>query len=171
VIGQGLPIYGALQPVDMWLGYERLGGMMRERMQAEPRSKALFVFVGKRGPTMKVLTWDGTGAIVMHKKLDAGKFELRKSTRVEDQHVIVSDAIFELIYKGVSTAPKKPRKHIPSGSIKSRTSSDLYLDCGARPCISAVKLFTAEEGSNAVSARRMHSTLPSPLSMLRQRNK
>ena len=91
---------------------ERLGGMVRERMQAEPRSKALFVFVGKRGHTMKVLTWDGTGAIVVHKKLDAGKFELPKATRVDDQHVIVSDAIFEVIYKGVAIAPKKPRKRI-----------------------------------------------------------
>jgi hypothetical protein len=26
------------------------------------------VFVGKRGHTMKVLTWDGTGTIVIHKK-------------------------------------------------------------------------------------------------------
>jgi hypothetical protein len=28
VIGQGLPIYVALEPVDMRLGYERLGGML-----------------------------------------------------------------------------------------------------------------------------------------------
>ena len=106
MISQGLPIYVALEPVDMRFGYERLGGLVREKMGAEPRSKALFVFVGKRGHTMKVLTWDGTGVIVVHKKLDSGKFELPKTTRVGDQHVIVSDAIFEVIYKGVSTAPK-----------------------------------------------------------------
>ena len=100
----------ALEPVDMRFGYERLGGLVREKMQAEPRSKALFVFVGKRGHSMKVLTWDGTGAIVVHKKLDAGKFELPKTTRVGDQHVIVSDAIFEVIYKGVAMAPKVKRR-------------------------------------------------------------
>jgi transposase len=112
VISQGLPIYVALEPVDMRFGYERLGGVVREQMQAEPRSKALFVFVGKRGDTMKVLTWDGTGVIVVHKKLDAGKFELPKATRVGDQHVIVSDAIFEVIYKGVATAPKTTRRRV-----------------------------------------------------------
>ena len=53
MIAHGLPIYVALEPVDMRLGYERLGGIVRERMQAEPRSRALFVFVGKRGHTMK----------------------------------------------------------------------------------------------------------------------
>ena len=112
MIGQGLPIYVALEPVDMRMGYERLGGLVRERMHSEPRSKALFVLVGKRGHTMKVLTWDGTGAIIVHKKLDAGKFELPKPTGVGDQHVIVSDAIFEVIYKGIAVTPKKPRKRI-----------------------------------------------------------
>jgi transposase len=112
MIAHGLPVYVALEPVDMRFGYERLGGIVRERMQAEPRSRALFVFVGKRGHTMKALTWDGTGAIVVHKKLDAGKFEVPKPTRVGDQHVIVSDAIFEVLYKGVSVAPKPPRRRI-----------------------------------------------------------
>ena len=112
MIAHGLPIYMALEPVDMRLGAERLGALVRERMRAEPRSRALFVFVGKRGHTMKVLTWDGTGAIIVHKKLDAGKFELPKATRVGDQHVIVSDAIFEVIYKGIATGPRKPRKRI-----------------------------------------------------------
>jgi transposase len=112
VIGQGLPIYVALEPVDMRMGYERLGGLVRERMRAEPRSKALFVFVGKRGHTMKVLTWDGTGTIIVHKKLDAGKFELPKPTRAGDQHVIVSDAIFEVIHKGVASTPKKPPRRV-----------------------------------------------------------
>jgi transposase len=112
MIAHGLPIYMALEPVDMRFGYERLGGLVRERMRTEPRSKALFVFVGKRGHTMKVLTWDGTGVIVVHKKLDAGKFEIPKAVSVDDQHVIVSDAIFEVIYKGVATAPRAKRRRV-----------------------------------------------------------
>jgi len=112
VIAHGLPVYVALEPVDMRMGYERLGGLVRERMQTEPRARALFVFVGKRGFTMKVLTWDGTGVIMIHKKLDAGKFELPRSTRVGDQHVVISDALFEVIYKGVAVAPRATRRRI-----------------------------------------------------------
>jgi transposase len=69
VISHGQPIYIALEPVDMRLGAERLGGLVREKMRAEPRSRALFVFVGKRGHSMKVLTWDGSGTIVVHNQL------------------------------------------------------------------------------------------------------
>jgi transposase len=106
VIPHGLPIYMALEPVDMRLGFERLGGMVRERMATEPRSRALFVFVGKRGQTMKVLTWDGTGVVLVHKKLDAGKFDLPRATRAGEQHVVVSDAIFDVIFQGVPITPR-----------------------------------------------------------------
>jgi transposase len=107
VIGYGWPIYVALEPVDLRLGSERLGALVRERMRAEPRSRALFVFIGKRGHTMKVLTWDGTGVIVIHKKLDAGRFELPRATRPGEQHLLVSDAIFEVIYQGVAVNPPR----------------------------------------------------------------
>src|SRR6185295_7242102 len=112
MIRHGLPVYVALEPVDMRFGYERLGGIVRERMQAEPRSRALFVFVGKRGHSMKVLTWDGTGTIVIHKKLDASRFELPRATGAGEQHVLVSDAIFEVIHKGVAVSPRKARRRI-----------------------------------------------------------
>lgn len=112
MIAHGLPIYVALEPVDMRLGSERLGGLVRDRMRAEPRSRALFVFVGKRGHSMKVLTWDGTGTIVVHKKLDAGRFELPRSSRPGEQHLVVSDAIFEVIHKGVATTPRAARRRI-----------------------------------------------------------
>jgi transposase len=112
VISHGLPIYVALEPVDMRLGIERLGALVRERMRAEPRSRALFVFVGKRGQSMKVLTWDGTGMIVINKKLDAGKFELPRATRPGEQHLLVSDAIFDVIHKGVAITPRAARRRV-----------------------------------------------------------
>lgn len=110
MIAHGLPIYVALEPVDMRLGSERLGALVRDRMRAEPRSRALFVFVGKRGHSMKVLTWDGTGTIVVHKKLDAGKLELPRPTAPGEQHLVVSDAIFEALHKGVALAPRPARR-------------------------------------------------------------
>ena len=61
---------------------------------------------------MKVLTWDGTGTIVIHKKLDAGRFELPRATGTGDQHVVVSDAIFEAIHKGVAHEPRAARRRV-----------------------------------------------------------
>ena len=113
MIAHGLPIYVALDAVDMRLGAERLGALVREKMRAEPRSRALFVFVGKRGHSMKVLTWDGTGTIVTHKKLDAGRFELPRATSPGELHLRVSDAMFEVIHRGIAHTPRaaRPRRH------------------------------------------------------------
>lgn len=112
MIAHGLPIYVALEPVDMRLGAERLGGLVREKMRAEPRSRALFVFVGKRGHTMKVLTWDGSGTIVIHKKLDAGRFELPRATSPGEQHLQITQAIFEVIHRGVALTPRASTRRL-----------------------------------------------------------
>ena len=48
MIPQGVEVFVATEPVDMRYDMERLGGLVRERMRREPRSKrAVFVFVGR----------------------------------------------------------------------------------------------------------------------------
>jgi transposase len=104
VIPQGVEIYVATEPVDMRFGFERLGGLVRERMKREPRSRALFVFFGKRRQSVKVLTWDGTGAVLIYKRLDRGLFEIPIPTRPGEQSVVVSDALFEALFAGLTNS-------------------------------------------------------------------
>ena len=49
---------------------------------------------------------------MIHKKLDAGRFELPKPTCVGEQQVMVSDALFDVIYKCARITPKAPRRRI-----------------------------------------------------------
>ena len=79
MIAHGLPIYVALEPVDMRLGAERLGALVRERMRTEPRSRALFVFVGKRPTRVKVLWWERNGYCLLYKRLHRALFRLPPS--------------------------------------------------------------------------------------------
>src|SRR5205085_12187937 len=79
MIPQGVEIFVAVEPVDMRLGFERLGAVVRERMKREPRSKALFVFFGRRRQTVKILSWDGTGVLLCYKRLDRGLFEIPRA--------------------------------------------------------------------------------------------
>jgi transposase len=97
-------IFVAVEPIGMRLGFERLGGLVRERMRREPRSKsALFVFFGRRRHTVKVLGWDGTGTVLWYKRLDAGQFEIPRPAREGDASVVVSETTFEAIFAGLST--------------------------------------------------------------------
>jgi transposase len=56
MIPHGVPIFVATETIDMRLGFERLGGLVREWMAQEPRQRALFVFIGKRRVSMKILS-------------------------------------------------------------------------------------------------------------------
>ncbi len=99
VIPQG-GIFVAVEPVDMRFGFERLGGLVREQMGREPRSKALFVFFGKRRQTVEILTWDGTGAVLWYKRLDRGVFEIPRPEREGETSVIVSESAFRPCSRG-----------------------------------------------------------------------
>lgn len=102
MIPHGVEIFVALQPVDMRLGIERLGALVRERMHREPRCRALFVFFAKHRQSAKLLWWDGTGLVLATKKLDRGLFSLPDPTCPGDSSVVVSDAVFEVLFSGLS---------------------------------------------------------------------
>ena len=54
MIPAGVQVFVALDSVDMRCGFDRLAAMVRERMGYEPRSGALFVFVGRRRQLVKL---------------------------------------------------------------------------------------------------------------------
>lgn len=68
-------IFLATEPVDMRGGFDRLAGRV---LQAglDLYAGHLFVFVSKRRTHLKVLTWDGTGMIVLYKRLSKRCFVL-----------------------------------------------------------------------------------------------
>lgn len=69
----GQRIYLAAEPVDMRGGFDRLAGRV---LQAglDLYAGHLFIFVSRRRTHLKVLTWDGSGLVVLYKRLGRGKF-------------------------------------------------------------------------------------------------
>lgn len=51
----------ATKPVDFRKGAEGLAALVRETMQADPFSGAVYVFRAKRADRVKLIYWDGTG--------------------------------------------------------------------------------------------------------------
>ena len=50
MIPVGVDIYFGTEPVDLRWGFDRLCGVITERVGRRPRSGAIFVFFGKRAP-------------------------------------------------------------------------------------------------------------------------
>ena len=70
---QNQRIYLAVEPVDMRGGFDRLAGRVRATA-LDLYAGHLFVFISRRRTHLKVLTWDGSGLVVLYKRLGKGKF-------------------------------------------------------------------------------------------------
>jgi len=68
------PIYIYHDYVDMRKGHNTLSYVVTEKMDMELLSGALFLFVAKSRKAIKAIFFDGNGLILIHKKLERGRF-------------------------------------------------------------------------------------------------
>jgi transposase len=113
MIPAGVQVFVALEPVDLRYGFERLAGLIRERIGYEARSGALFVFVGRRRTATKILFFDGTGMCLLSKKLDRGTFVWPEPPGEGATHVEIDDATLETLLDGIEIAPSTPAASAP----------------------------------------------------------
>ena len=64
----------ATQPVDFRKGAEGLAALVRERMRTDPFSGVVYVFRAKRADRVKLIFWDGSGVVLVAKRLENGQF-------------------------------------------------------------------------------------------------
>jgi transposase len=64
----------ATKPVDFRKGMEGLAALVREAMGADPFCGTVYVFRVKRADRVKLIFWDGTGMVLVAKRLEDGKF-------------------------------------------------------------------------------------------------
>jgi transposase len=70
----GVRVLVATKPVDFRKGLAGLAALVREAMGGDPFSGAVFVFRAKRADRVKLIFWDGTGMVLVCKRLEDGKF-------------------------------------------------------------------------------------------------
>jgi transposase len=71
---RALQVYAYSKVTDMRKGYEGLGALVRQKLQGDPLSGDLYLFVNRRRNRAKVLLYDGTGMCIYMKRLDKGLF-------------------------------------------------------------------------------------------------
>lgn len=109
MIPAGVDIYVGREPIDLRWGFERLSGVIAERLGRRPRDGALFVFFGKRRAAMKILYFDGSGLCIFYKRLDRGTFRLPTSFDEGAQAVEIDERMLEDLLAGVDV--ELPTKH------------------------------------------------------------
>jgi transposase len=64
-------------PTDMRKSYNGLSALVKNKLQGNPLSGELFVFINRRQNQMKVLYFDRSGYCIWSKKLEQGQFVVR----------------------------------------------------------------------------------------------
>lgn len=71
---RGCTIFIAKRPVDFRFGFDRLAHLCKESGGQDPYGGGLFLFFNKSYTKAKIIYFDGSGSILVWKRLEAGKF-------------------------------------------------------------------------------------------------
>ncbi len=93
-----LKILVATQPVDFRKGVNGLAALVAETLKADLYCGHLFVFRSKRNDRLKMLTFDGSGMVLVTKWLEVGRFTWPP---VENGAVRLSAAKMALLLDGL----------------------------------------------------------------------
>jgi hypothetical protein len=69
-----MKILVAIEPADFRCGIDGLAQLCREKLGHDPFAGVVFVFRNRKGTALKVLTYDGQGFWLCHKRLSQGRF-------------------------------------------------------------------------------------------------
>jgi transposase len=101
----------ATKPVDFRKGAEGLAALVRETMQADPFSGAVYVFRAKRADRVKLIYWDGTGVCLFAKRLEDGKF---RWPSVQDAVMRLSAAELSALLEGLDWKRVHAAREVPA---------------------------------------------------------
>jgi transposase len=108
MIPHGVEIFVGLEPIDLRWSFDRLAGIVAERIGREARSGALFIFFGKKKEALKVLFFDGSGMCQFYKRLDRGVFRLPEPLEEGATSVVVDERVLDDLLDGIDVQAKTP---------------------------------------------------------------
>ena len=87
-------------------GLDGLAAAVQEMHGLDPYSGAAFVFRAKRADRIKILIWDRTGLVLVHKRLEGAKFVW---PQICDGAMRISPAMFAALFEGLDWRLVRPQ--------------------------------------------------------------
>lgn len=93
-------IFVSKEPTDMRASYDSLFRKAEVQLEKDPFSGHLFLFLNRRRTTCKALYYDGTGFVIIAKRLERGTFShINPHYKGE---ICLTQAEFSLLFEGAS---------------------------------------------------------------------
>lgn len=102
-------IFVAVEPVDMRKQYDGLWQAAQSQLGEDPKQGAVFCFTNRERTRLKLLYWDGTGVVIVAKRLEAGRFSWPQPSEAKCKLSLTPEALALIIggveLKGVALKP------------------------------------------------------------------
>jgi len=93
-------IFVCKEATDMRASYDSLFARVKAVLQKDPFSGHLFLFVNRSRTTCKCLYWDGTGLVLLSKRLEKGTFS--RINPLYEKELVLTEAEFGLFFEGAN---------------------------------------------------------------------
>jgi transposase len=110
-------VFVCKEPTDMRASYDTLFAKAKGVLSQDPFSGHLFVFINKNRSSIKCLYWDGTGLVLLCKRLDRGVFS--RINPMFKGEIVLTAAEFALFFEGADLekrfveSPREIKKSFP----------------------------------------------------------
>lgn len=111
-------IYVSKEPTDMRASYDSLFAKVKNVLNKDPYSGHLFLFINSGRTSCKCLYYDGTGLVIISKRMDRGTFS--KINPMFRGEIVLTEAEFGLFFEGANMEKRfieSPAERIKSVQI------------------------------------------------------
>ena len=102
-------IFVYTEATDLRKSFNGLSGLVSEHFDVDLLSGHLFLFFNRRQDSVKILSWDRDGLIIVYKRLEAGTFQCGALTS-ETSTVEIDQVKLSLLLSGIDIASARQRK-------------------------------------------------------------
>lgn len=113
---KGLRIFIYQEQIDMRSGFDRLSHFVVDRMKNNLNQGHLYLFLGKNRRRAKAIFFDGTGLVLISKRIEHGRFMARRE--LGDINEITSIELKQIFNGGLVVRPRVERSFAGDENIK-----------------------------------------------------
>ena len=113
---KGLRIFIYQESIDMRSGFDRLSHFVVDRMKNNINQGHLYLFLGKNRRRAKALFFDGTGLVLISKRIEHGRFMAR--AELSDITEITSIELKQIFNGGLIVRPRVERSFFVAEDAK-----------------------------------------------------
>lgn len=101
LLPRAVKVFVATAPVNLHRSFEGLSNEVRCVLAADPLSGHVFIFLNRRRSQVKMLVWTRGGFLIVHKRLERGRFTFPARVTAEAARVEIDTHELAMLLEGL----------------------------------------------------------------------